>query len=323
MKTLVTGASGFIGSGVVRALRASGHEVRCFLRAGSSTDRIAHLPFERAKGDVLDAASVHAAAAGCEAIVHLASLSSWSALGSAGVERVAVEGTRNVLSAAREAGGLRVVHVSSVVAVNGSTAPRCFDETAPYTLDDEDLPYARGKRSAEALCLDAAHDGLHVVIVNPAEVYGPRDTGFVTASTLVDFARSRPVIVPDGGTSVVHVDDVATGIVRALERGRCGERYILGGENVTVRRLAELTLEILGRRGPVLSVPNGILRALARAATRLSLPLPFEPNVVPYATRYWFVDAGKASRELGVSFRSARQTLEPTLAWLRENGSLA
>ena len=163
-----------------------------------------------------------------------------------------------------------------------------------------------------------------VVIVNPGEVYGPNDTALITACNLIDFAKSKPVLVCNGGTSVVYVDDVALAIVRAMEKGKPGERYILGGENLTVRQLAELCLE---RPRAEEEDRSGAERGLEGhrppSATTLHIPLPFNPHVVPYATRFWFMDSSKAQRELGVSFRPARATLEPTLAWLRESGRIS
>jgi dihydroflavonol-4-reductase len=153
-------------------------------------------------------------------------------------------------------------------------------------------------------------------------VYGPGDTALATAGNLVDFVTSHPVLVCSGGTSVVHVDDVATGIIAALEKGRPGERYILGGTNLTIRELAALCLDILGRRATIVTVPNRLARFVARVAVRTGLPLPYDPHVVSYATRYWFVDNSKARRELGVTFRTARDTLQSTLAWLIETGRL-
>ena len=140
---------------------------------------------------------------------------------------------------------------------------------------------------------------------------------------LVDFAKSRPVLVCTGGTSVVHIDDVAATIVAALERGTPGERYIAAGENLTVKQLAELSLDILGQKKKIVTVPNGLLRGLASVAQRLHIPMPFNTHVIPYATRFWFMDSSKARRELGVSFRSARETLTPTLQWLKETGRIS
>jgi dihydroflavonol-4-reductase len=323
VRIFVTGGSGFIGSVVVRRLIASGRRVRCLLRPSSRTDRIDDLPFERVHGDVRSADTIAAGMAGCDATLHLASVSSWNDINSAALTEVVENGTRNVLAAAALSPGHRVVFVSSAVAVNGSETARIFDERSPFTLDDPALAYAHAKRRAEAICHDYFSKGLPVVIVNPGEVYGPGDTGFVTAGNLVDFAKANPVLVCAGGTSVVHVSDVAEGIVAALDRGRPGERYILAGDNLTIRQLAELCLELAGRRTRIVTLPNGLIRRLTRIATALHLPLPYNALVIPYATRYWFVDGSKARRDLGVEFRNARETLLPTITWLKQAGHVA
>jgi len=217
----------------------------------------------------------------------------------------------------------RFVFVSSATAINASEQPKVFDETAPFELGKSGLNYAIHKHAAEQMCLAFNTEGLPVVIVNPTEVYGPNDTELITAGNLVDFAKSSPVMVCSGGTSVAYVDDVALGTVRALERGRPGERYILGGENMHVKDLAALTLEILGQKKRIMTLPNGVVRGLAKGALGLGIPMPFNPRVIPYATRYWFVDSSKATRELGVTFRPARDALAPTLAWLKETGRIA
>jgi dihydroflavonol-4-reductase len=322
MKVFVTGGNGFIGSTVVRRLAGDGCAVRCLVRPTSDCSRLAGLAWERAAGDVCQAASVRRAMAGCDAVIHLACISSWDQIDSPRMHEVTETGTRNVLDAAAENGGLRTVFVSSMVAVNGSTSPLPFDENARWDLAGQRLVYADAKRAAEALCRQAARSGLPVVVVNPAEVHGPNDTALVTAGNLVDFWKSRPVFVCAGGTSVVHVEDVADGIVRALERGASGERYILGGENLTLRELAGLTLDILGERRRIVTLPRWLIRSVARAGLCCRLPLPFNPRIIPYATRYWFADAGKARRELGATFRPARETLTSTLAWLKAAGHI-
>jgi dihydroflavonol-4-reductase len=322
MRIFVTGGNGFIGSAVVRRLVESGHQVVCLLRPTSKTDRIDTFPVERALGDVRDAASLREAMKDCDATVHLAGLSSWSEIDSPALGDVVEGGTRNILDVAAELPGHRVVVVSSVTAINGSEEPKVFDETTEFTLNDPSLTYARAKCRAEELCAEAFEKGVPVIVVNPAEVYGPHDTGLITAGNLIDFAKSNPVLVCNGGTSVVHVDDVAAGIVAALEKGRAGERYILGGENLEIRDLAALTLQLIGKRAKIISVPNGLLRFVSRAALRFRVPLPYNPHVIPYATRYWFVDASKAQRDLGIAFRNAQETLQPTIAWLRESGHI-
>jgi dihydroflavonol-4-reductase len=323
MKVFVTGGNGFIGSVVVRLLIAGGHTVRCLLRPTSQTERIDGLAYERVEGDVRDAASVGRGMDGCDAAIHLASLSAWDLIDSPLMNEVVEGGTRNLLEAARARPGTRVVFVSSILAINGSAEPHPFDETAEWSLDDKGLSYSRSKRKAEAMCLQAVQAGVDVVIVNPAEVYGPHDTALITACNLIDFAKSSPVLVCDGGTSVVYVDDVALGVVRAMEKGRTGQRYILGGENLTVKQLAEQCLSLLGQNKRILKFPNALIRAVASVGTKLRLKLPFNPHVIPYATRYWFMDSSKAQRELGVSFRSARDALSPTLSWLKESGRIA
>ncbi|HEV8449640.1 MAG TPA: NAD-dependent epimerase/dehydratase family protein [Gemmatimonadaceae bacterium] len=322
MRVFVTGGNGFIGSAVVRELVARGHTPVCLLRKTSDTKRIDALSFERAEGDVRDLASVRAGMARCDGTAHLAAPGGWHADDAAGLEDVIVNGARNVLESAAEIPGHRVLLVSSTAAINASDGPTVFDERAEFAVKDPRLHYAHAKHKAELVAREAFNRGVAVVIVNPAEVYGPGDTALGTSANLIDFAKAIPVLVCDGGTGVVHVDDVATGIVAALERGRPGERYILGGENITVRRMAELTLESTGRHVPIVPVPNGISRFVASAAIRLHVPVPFNPHVVPYATLYWFVDSSKARRELGVTFRDARATIASTIDWLRGAGML-
>jgi dihydroflavonol-4-reductase len=322
MRIFITGGNGFIGSAVSRRLAAAGHDLVCLLRDTSRVDRIETLPFTRATGDVRDAASLRAAMDGCDCTVHLAAPGGWEQDEPSFLEAVIEDGTRNVLDVAGHLGDHRVVVVSSTAAIAASDRPVVFDERTEFSVPDPTLHYAFAKHRAEVIARDAYARGVPAIVVNPAEVYGPGDTALVTAGNLIDFATSRPVLVCRGGTCVVHVDDVAAGIVAALERGRPGERYILGGENVTIRQLAALVLDLVRRRSPIVTVPNRLVRAVSRVAARLRLPLPYNPHVVSYATRYWFVDSTKAQRELGVSFRGARETIASTLDWLEETGQL-
>ncbi len=321
MKVCVTGGNGFIGSVAVRQLIAAGHSVRCALREKSDVQRLEGLAYERCPGDVRDAGSMRAAFAGCDGVVHLASPSSWNDINSPLLEAVVQEGTANVLAAAREAGA-KLVFCSSITAIAASSEPVVFDETSEFNLTDPRLRYAHSKHAAELLCRQAAAEGQPVVTVNPGEVYGPNDKGFITAGNLVDFAKSNPVLVTRGGATVVYVDDVALGIVRALERGRAGERYILTGENLTIPELAKLTLRLLGLSRPVWALPTPVISAMTSAATALHIPLPFNASVIPYAVRYWYMSNRKATEELGVSFRPAAEALAPTLEWLKQAGHI-
>ncbi len=318
MRIFVTGANGFIGSVVVRKLLEQKHQVKCLLRSSSDLSRIKNLDFEKTLGDVRDKTSLLTGMKDCDAVIHLASLSSWNDICSPLMHDVVVSGSQNVLQAAKVSGNLRTIFVSSVAAVNGSKTPIVQNEKSLCTLNLDKYVYAKAKITVEKLCLEAHRQGCPVIIVNPAEVYGPHDTSLNTAGNLVDFAKSSPVLVCKGGTSIVYVDDVADGIIAALKKGRSGERYILGGDNLAVEDLALLTLKILGKNKKVLRIPNWLLSSAASVADSLRLPFPINPKVVPYATLYWFMDNQKARAELGIHFRDATQTLAPTLQWLTE-----
>lgn len=318
MKIFVTGGNGFIGHRVVARLAGDGYAVRCLLRASSKTTRIDALPFERHTGDVTDLDSLIAGMRGCDAVIHLASISSWDQIRSPRMREVVVGGTGKVLDAAARAGGLRTVFVSSGTAVRGTESPEVCDETATFNLDPDVFLYAGAKHEAEQLCRQASATGLPVVIVCPCEVYGPHDDEGITAGNLIDMLKGWPALAVAGGTAVAHVDDIAAGIVAALYRGRPGERYLLGGENLTVRQLVELTLSVAGRKTWVLQPPNALVKALIRALVWLRLPTPVIPDVLDYACLYWWVDSGKARRELGYAPRPAREAVAETVRWLQE-----
>jgi dihydroflavonol-4-reductase len=235
---------------------------------------------------------------------------------------VVAGGTRNVLRAAINAGIERMVYVSSIVALAGTPEPIVHNESSPSPLRLDRYPYARAKHRAEEFCREYL-DRLSVTIVNPGEVYGPNDIELVTAGNLIDFARANPVPVCKGGTSVVYVDDVARGIIAALQKGRNGERYILAGENMTIRHLAEITNELLHLKKDFITLPTHAMRTAAWLGRKLHVPLPFNPEVVPYATLYWFTDNRKAVRELDVGFRNAEATLQPTLEWCLKTGLIS
>src|SRR5579862_1072584 len=207
MRVFITGGNGFIGSVVVRQLAAAGHDVVCLLRPTSRTERIDGVKYERVAGDVRDAASVRRGMSGCDCTIHLAAPGGWGADDPAELRAIIEDGTRNVLAAAGERLGHRVVITSTTAAVAASDDPRVFDETAPFSVGDASLHYAHAKHRAEEIARAAYAGGVHVVIVNPAEVYGPGDTALGTAGNLIEFATSSPVLVTAGGTSVVHVDD--------------------------------------------------------------------------------------------------------------------
>jgi dihydroflavonol-4-reductase len=320
VKVFVTGGNGFIGSRVVRQLTEKGHEVRCLLRQSSRTERIDGVDYERHLGDVRDEESLVAGLDGCDGIIHLASISSWDMIRSPLMRQVVVDGTRNVLEAASKVGGVRTVFVSSCAAINGTRQPEIMDEQTRFELDPEVYIYAGAKHDAEAICAQFAADGLPVITVNPCEVYGPEDDDLITASYLLDTLKDWLAMSLNGGTAVAHVEDVSAGIISALERGRSGERYILGGENLCIRQIIEMTLEAGGQNKPILQLPTPLIKGLIRALVALRLPTPVIPDLVDYGTLYWFVDCSKAERELGYRFRPAEQAIADVVGWLRESG---
>ena len=320
MKIFLTGGHGFIGSHVVTKLAERGDALRCLVRESSKTDRIDGLQWERVVGDVRDQASLEAGMAGCDAVIHLASISSWTDMKSSALEDVVVNGTQKVARAAKSAGVKRMVYVSSTMAVNASATPEVFDESSPFGLDDPKYRYPRAKHQAEKILEAEMGDDLEVVTVCPAEVYGPNDDAMVTASNLRDMLNDWPALACTGGTAVVHVDDVADGIIGALDKGRSGERYILGGENLTVEQLVRLTLEIAGLKTPVVRLPNGLAKTVIGGMAAVGLPTPVVPEVLLYATLFWFVDSSKAQRELGFRARPPKEVLTPTIRWLYDAG---
>jgi len=324
MKVFVTGGNGFIGSRVVRQLHAQGHQVRCLVRETSKTHRIDMVPFEPHIGDVRDVDSLVAGMDGCDGVIHLASISSWDQIRSPIMRIVVIDGTRNVMEAALRAGGLRTVFVSTCAAINGTVEPAVLDETAEFTLDPKTYIYAGAKHEAEQICTEFAGKGLPVMTVNPCEVYGPEDEDLITASYLLDALNDWPAMALHGGTAVAHVEDVANGIILALEKGRGGERYILGGDNLHVRQVIEKTLDAGGQSGKfILQLPNGITKAVIKGLAALRLPTPVIPDIVDYGTLFWYVDCSKAKDELGYTHRSADETIADVVGWLKDSGRVS
>jgi len=320
MKVFVTGGNGFIGSRVVRLLCERGDTVRCLVRETSNTSRIDDLSFERHLGDIRDINSLIEGMKGMDACIHLASVSSWDQIRSDDVEDIIIDGTKKVLEACKQLGNLRTIFVSSSVAVNASNTPTLFDESSPFELEGSPLRYAVAKHKAEQCVQTYIDEGLPIITVNPVEVYGPEDNDFITAGNIRDILKDWPALACTGGTAIAHVDDIAAGMVAAMDKGRVGERYILGGDNVTVEELVRLTLDIDGQKKPVIKLPNGPMRWTIQTMAKLGIPTPVIPDVLDYATRFFFMDCTKAKTELGYNPRPARQTLEPVVRWLRDAG---
>jgi dihydroflavonol-4-reductase len=326
---LVTGATGFVGSAVVRALLAAGEPVRVLLRRPGDLGQVEGLPVEPVAGDLCQPASLAAAVAGCSALFHAAADYRLFALDPGVLYRTNVEGTRALMLAAAEAGVGRIVYTSSVATLGLRSDGGPADETTPATLADMIGHYKRSKFLAEQLVRELIETrGLPAVIVNPSAPIGPRDARPTPTGRMVLAAARGPMpAYVDTGLNVVHVDDVAHGHLLAFERGRIGERYILGGENWTLREILTAIARLVGRRAPRLRLPPGAVLPVAFLAEALArLRRAGEPLVtvegVRLARKPMYFSSAKAERELGYRSRPAEAALGDALDWYRSQGQI-
>ncbi len=325
MKALVTGATGFVGSHVVRTLIAEGHTARALHRPSSKLDALAGLEYESALGDVTDLDALRAACDGCDWVFHVAAVADYWRADHAWMREVNVEGTRRVLQAARETGVRRVVFTSSAAAV-GFRQDRPADETDAFNLSPERFPYGYTKALAEIVALDAASAGQEVVIVNPVVVMGPGDLNIISGDFVLKIKRLQwTVPVPPGGVAVVDVRDVARMQLAAAERGRVGERYILGTANYAYRDWFALVADVVGAAHPVIPAPGWALPPLAGlfdALRAAGLRLPVDGDQTRLGARNLYFNFSKAWRELCEPQIDMRQSLQDTYAWYLEHGYL-
>ena len=326
MRALVTGATGFIGSGVMRALLAAGHEVRALVRANADLRNAAGLEVELVKGDVREMESVRSAVAGCQQVYNLAALYSYWWRPRRDFYDINVEGTRNVFRASREAGVERVVHTSSVATLGLPRDGSPGTEDTPVTLDEMISDYKRSKFLAEEVARDFARHGLPVVIVNPSTPVGAGDIKPTpTGRMIVDFLNGRMPAYLDTGLNIVDVDDVAGGHLLAADRGRVGERYILGHENLTLKEILDILAELSGVPAPRVRLPYYPVLAVSCVYAAACLVLPgrepqMTPTTVRLARKRMYFDSSKAVRELGLSQTPAREALRKAVSWFQEQG---
>jgi dihydroflavonol-4-reductase len=317
-KTLVTGATGFIGSHLARELSRRGDELRLLVRRSSDLEHLADQEFERVTGDITDRRAVRRAMKGAERVFHVAGTTSMRSGDTERVFAVNVGGTRNVVEEALRAGVEQLVHTSSAGAVGPARPGGTADETQSFTAGHLGIAYINSKHEAEVEALRAAARGLSVVVVNPTFVLGPDDPSG-TSNALVKrvLLRQIPFYV-DGGLNIVDVRDVATGHLQASRKGKPGERYILGGRNFTIGRLFADIGRIAGIPPPPVKVPPNLTIAAINAARRVGLPVPISADEVRSAEHWWTYRSTKAKKELGFKPRPHEETLEDAVAWQRE-----
>jgi dihydroflavonol-4-reductase len=326
MRTLVTGATGYLGVDLVLALRDRGRDVRALARSDAGAARLAGTGAEVVRGDVTDAESLRAAVDGVRRVFHLAGVVGHRARDDERMRAVNVEGARNVLAACRAAGVERVVFTSSVAAMGPAAAPGHPRDEGAWMLDGDDgrpdFRYARTKAAGEQVALDAAADGLDVVVVNPGFVIGPGDVHRVSSWAVEEYLRGNLRFTIDGGLSYVDGRDVVAGHLLAEERGVSGQRYILTNEegNLSHRDFFARVGRVTGRPRRQLHVPKGVLLPLLRAGTALRLPLPLDADELASSSRWWFYTAAKARSELGFETRPLDDTIRDTADWLAADG---
>jgi dihydroflavonol-4-reductase len=318
---LVTGASGFLGWHVVQVLRQHGISVRALVR---KPETVKNLDAELIPGDLRDASSVERAMAGCGLVFHVAADYRLWVRDSSSMFCSNVDGTRNVMEAARQAGVERVVYTSTVGCI-GFVKGGLGDETTPVTFADMAGPYKQSKYQAERVALQYASAGLPVVIVNPTTPVGEHDAKPTpTGKTIVDFLRGAMPAYIDTGLNVVDARETAEGHWLACERGRVGERYILGSENLTLRQIFETLSAISGRPAPKIQIPWLVAWLAGVFSTGLANLTGREPRVpiaaVQMARKKMWVTHAKAERELGFRPSPVEAALRRAAEWFQSNG---
>jgi dihydroflavonol-4-reductase len=326
MLAFVTGATGFVGSHVARALAEQGADLRLLVRGNSNPRNIQDLKADLVTGDLREPASLEKAVAGCDAVFHVAADYRLWVRDPEEMYRANVEGTRAILEAARKNSVSRVVYTSSVATMGFSSDGRSADEDSLVSLDNMIGPYKRSKFMAEQVAVEAARAGQNIVIVNPTTPIGERDIKPTpTGRIVVDFLKKKFPAYVDTGLNLVDVQVCAQGHIAAFEKGRSGERYILGGENLTLKQILDKMAVITGLPSPSIRVPyfvalaTGVLDEIITGRIRGREPRA-TIDAVRMGRKKMFVTSGKAERELGWKSLPVNAALSRAVEWFRANG---
>ncbi|MGE0646090.1 MAG: hopanoid-associated sugar epimerase [Nitrospira sp.] len=325
MKALVTGATGFVGAAVVRALLNSGVDVRVIARPGSDPSNLRSIQVEQVLGDLRDKTSLREALAGCRHLYHIAAHYALWARDPSIFYDINVAGTRNLLEAAREVGIERTVYCSTIGAIGLPPGGGLGTEETPVSLEQMAGHYKRSKYLAEQEVHKLATEGLPVVIVNPSAPVGERDVKPTpTGQIIVDFMKGRMPAYIETGMNIIDVDDVATGHLLAMEKGRQGERYILGSTNLLLREVFEILSKLTGVKAPALKLPRGAVLPLAHLnhwfANLTGLPPRIPLEGVKMAKYKMHYNCSKAVRELGLPQNPPEIALEKAVRWFKSHG---
>jgi dihydroflavonol-4-reductase len=325
MKALVTGATGFVGGAVARTLVRAGVHVRVLVRSQSDAQNLTGLSVEQVQGDLLNPASLRTALLGCRQLYHIAAFYALWAKNPAIFYDVNVTGTRNILSAARLAGIERTVYCSTIGAIGLPPDGGLGNEDTPVSLDQMAGHYKRSKYLAEQEVLKLAKEGLPVVIVNPSAPVGAGDVKPTpTGQVIVDFMKGRMPAYIETGMNIVDVDDVAAGHLLAMEKGRQGERYILGCKNLMLKEVFDILSRLTGVKAPSLRLPRACILPLAYVNQWIAQITGQPPRIplegVKMAKYRMHYDCSKAIRELGIPQTPPETALEKAVRWFRAHG---
>jgi len=317
---LVTGATGFLGSRIANMLSREGHELRC---TGHPDDPVGEIPGEYISCDLLDEKTTQEAMEGVTAVFHVAAMVTFQPALYDKQVRVNVEGTRILLRAAEKAGVKRFVYTSTVNTLGIPPEGELGDENTPFNWQPWRLGYMDSKHAAEKLVLQS---GLDTVCALPVTMFGPGDVFFNAGSYIKESARGRAILAPPGGTTVAHVDDVAYGHRLAYEKGKPGERYILGGDPLSYLEILTMIAEELGRRPPLGTAPGFLLRWAGRQSDRLRkhlrIPLQLSEGLMVAGSSHLYYSHKKAERELGYTARPAREAIRDAVDWYRQKSMI-
>jgi dihydroflavonol-4-reductase len=322
MKALVTGGTGFLGANLAKGLLEQGWAVRILRRLTSPLDAVQDLQVEHAIGDVTDLDSLLAAMPGVDVVFNVAAISQYWRNATNAIYKVNVGGAQNVFDAAARSGVKRIVHTSSAAAV-GIIRGRAATEDDPFNQPPDRFPYGHSKWLAEAIVRERVQAGQDIVMVNPAAIIGARDINWISGSILREAKRGRIPVIPQGGVNFVAVQDVVAGHIAAVERGRAGERYILGGKNLTNRETTLMACDIVGVKPPRFTQPRWTIPlaggALDVIAKIVGPRLPLSGEQMRLTAEHIYFDSAKAQRELGLPHTPIRQAMQECYDWYVEH----
>jgi len=326
MKTLITGANGFIGSAVMRRLLEADHDIRVMVRPGSERRNLEGLSVEIIEGDLQDKTSLEQAVRGCNALFHLASDYRLWIPDPDNMYQTNVTGTRDLMLASVEAGVERVVYTSSVAVLGLNNDRTPANEETPMTIEEMIGHYKRSKYMAEKEVTRLVDENqLPAVIVNPSTPMGPGDIRPTpTGCIVVDTLNNRMPAYVDTGLNIAHVDDVAEGHLLAFEKGKIGERYILGGENLSLQTILGIICELTDKKPPSIKLPHNLILPIAWCMERWADISKKEPRAtvdeIRMSRKHMYFSSDKAVKELGYQFRPAKEAIKDAIDWFIENG---